>query len=175
MQKDKTTDNKLTLGARIFIAFAVFSVIVVGILWLFQSVLLDDIYRGLKIRELGKCADEVAEGLDSIVDEDDFVESLRTVADRSAKKHTVCISVYEISRAGFAKYGELLTENHVNSFCFIHNIRSDDLVNHLYRKASDNEGEYREEISLAEIFGGDMDSGENVIHVKLVDWVMSSF
>ena len=169
MRKNKDSDKKITLGARILVAFTIFSVIVVGILWLFQSVLLDDIYRGLKIGELGKCAEEVARGIDLTEVGDEFKEQLREVADRSAKKYTVCISVYEISRAGFGKYGELLTENHVNSFCFIHNIRSDDLVNRLYRKAVESDGEYREEISLSKIFGGDMDSGENVIHVKLVD------
>jgi len=169
MQRNKDSGKKLTLGARIFIAFAVFSLIVVAILWIFQSVLLDDIYRGLKIRDLVKCADEVALGLENIDDGEELLEQLRIVSDRSAKEHTICISVYEISRSGLSKYGELITENHVNSFCFIHNIRSEDLVNGLYRKATENGGEYREEISLSEIFGGDIDSGENVIHVKIVD------
>ena len=154
MRKDKTSDKTLTLGARIFIAFTVFSLIVIGILWLFQSIFLDDIYRGIKTRELGRCADEVADGLESVRGES-LVDELRAIADTSAKKHSVCITVYEISRSGFGKYGQLVCENHVNAFCFIHNVRSDDLVNRLYKKAVENDGEYGEEISLSEIFGGE--------------------
>ena len=168
MRKDKTSDRNLTLGARIFIAFTVFSLIVIGILWLFQTMFLDDIYRGIKTRELGRCAGEVAEGLDSVRD-DEFIEELQKIADKNAKKHSVCITIYEISRAGFGKYGELVCENHVNAFCFIHNVHSEDLVNRLYKKAVENDGEYGEEISLSEIFGGEENSGENIIYVTLVD------
>ncbi len=170
MRKDKTSDKNLTLGARLFIAFALFSLIVIVILWVFQALFLDDIYTGQKIRELAQCADDVRQGMDNIQNEDTFIDELSAVAGKSAKKYSVCITVYEISQAGFGKYGELVCENHVNALCFIHNIRSEDLVNRLYKRALENDGEYREEISLSEIFGGDMESGENIIYAKLVEY-----
>lgn len=148
-------------------AFAVFTVLVLGILWVFQTFLLDDIYRGLKLNELQKCADmierDAADGT-----------SLETLTDRLAKKYTVCISAYEITGSGSAKNGRLLSENHVDSFCFIHNISSSDLLNQLYRDASGSGGEYLHRMSLASMFPGDEkreekpDAGENVIYAKLL-------
>ena len=40
-------------------AFAVFTALVLAILWLFQTVLLDDIYRTLKLNEVEKCAAQI--------------------------------------------------------------------------------------------------------------------
>ena len=169
MRKDKISDKNLTLGARLFLAFALFSLIVIVILWVFQALFLDDIYTGQKIRELAQCANDVRQGMDNLQNEDTFMDEFSAVANQSAKKYSVCITVYEISRAGFGKYGELVCENHVNALCFIHNIRSEDLVNRLYKRALENDGEYREKISLSEIFGGDSESGDNIIYVKLVE------
>lgn len=147
-------------------AFAVFTILVIAILWLFQTVLLDDIYRTLKLNELQKCADVIERDTGD-------VESIEMLTDRLAKKYTVCISAYEIRGNGFYRNGRLLSENHVNSFCFIHNISSSDLLNQLYRDASQNGGEYLHRISLASMFRSGReenvpDAGENVIYAKLI-------
>ncbi len=146
-------------------AFAVFTVLVLVILWVFQTVLLDDIYRSLKLNELQKCAD--------MIESEAGGESIETLADRLAKKYTVCISAYEIRGNGFIKSGRLLSENHVNSFCYIHNISSSDLLNQLYRDAAQNGGEYLHRMSLTSMFRGGLeagnpDAGENVIYAKLL-------
>ncbi len=170
MRINKKNDRSPSLRSRIFGAFAIFSLIVICILWLFQFVLLDDIYRAVKIGDLYNCADEVADGIARVSDTDDgYADRIRAATDSSAKKYTVCISIYEITRTGMGKRGELLTETHLNSFCFIHNIRSEDLVNNLYGKAKNAGGEYSEEIALSAVFGGELEAGENVIHVKLVE------
>ena len=152
-------------------AFALFTVLVLAVLWVFQTVLLDDIYRGLKLNELQKSADVI---------EREIVgpESVEAVTDEIAKKHTVCISAYEITGSGAYKSGRLLSEKHVNSFCFIHNVTSNDLLNQLYRDAAQNGGEYLHRMSLASMFRGGQDdrpekperpdAGENVIYAKLI-------
>ncbi len=147
-------------------AFAVFTVLVLAILWVFQTVLLDDIYRSLKLNELQKCADVIERDVRG-------AENVGAVADGLAKRYTVCISVYEIAGNGFFKSGRLLSENHVNSFCYIHNISSSDLLNQLYRDAAQNGGEYLHRMSLAAMFRGGQDgkpadAGENVIYAKLI-------
>lgn len=147
-------------------AFAVFTVLVLAILWLFQTVLLDDIYRGLKLNELQKCADQIERNVDG-------TDSVAAVTDELAKKYMVCISAYEISGSGARKTGQTISVNHVNSFCFIHNVSSDDLLNELYRSASENGGEYLYRKSLVAMFRGERenknaDAGENVIYAKLI-------
>ena len=152
-------------------AFAVFTVLVLAVLWVFQTVLLDDIYRSLKLNELQKCADVIERDVTG-------TENVESVTDGLAKKHTVCISAYEIAGNGPYKNGRLLSENHVNSFCFIHNVSSSDLLNQLYRNAAQNGGEYLHRMSPASLFRGGQDhgtakpektdAGEHVIYAKLL-------
>lgn len=147
-------------------AFAVFTVLVLAILWLFQTVLLDDIYRTLKLNEVEKCAAQIER---DIADG----QEIEAIADIYAKKYTVCISAYEITGTGGYKNGRFLSRNHVNSFCYIHNVSSSDLLNELYREAVQNGGEVLRRNPLAEMFHGGtdhspMDAGENVIYVKLI-------
>jgi len=156
-------ERLFSLRGRLIAAFAVFTVLVLAILWIFQTVLLDDIYRSLKLNELQKCADVIERDVNA-------ADTVGAVTDSLAKKYTVCISAYEIPGNG---RGYLLNENHVNSFCFIHNISSNDLLNQLYRDASQNGGEYLHRMSLAAMFHGGpgrekRDAGENVIYVKLI-------
>lgn len=151
-------------------AFAVFTVLVLAILWLFQTVLLDDIYRSLKLNELQKCADQIERSVDG-------TDTVGTVTDEMARKYTVCISAYKVSGSGSRKTGQMVSMNHVNSFCYIHNVATDGLLNQLYRSALENGGEYLHETSLALMIQGGRtekekqeqpNAGENVIYAKLI-------
>ena len=159
-------EHLFSLRLRLIAAFALFTVLVLAILWLFQTVLLDDIYRTLKRNELETCAAQIERDVNNGRD----IESL---ADVYAKKYTVCISAYEITGGGSYKNGRVLSRNHVNSFCYIHNVSSSDLLNELYREAVQNGGEVLRRNPLAELFrrGPEhppTDAGENVIYVKLI-------
>ncbi len=165
--KQHPAEHLFSLRGRLILAFALLIVLVLAILWLFQTVLLDDIYRGLKLNELEVCANQVERGVNGL-------DSVAEVTDGFAKKYTVCISAYGITGNGVRKTGHLLSENHVNSFCFIHNVFSADLLNQLYRSASENGGEYLHRTSLRSMFRGDRpadeteDAGENVIYTKII-------
>lgn len=171
MQKNKTKQKKqMSLRGRIMIAFSVFAGVVLALLWIFQTFFLEDIYKFLKISELQKCADKLAVEIESVDFEDE--ERIELYADEAAKEYTVCISAYKIKKSPLGRFGELLSENHVNSFCFIHNIHSDDVVSRLYSNAEKKNGEYKERISLAAMFGGDPTSsadGENVILSRIIE------
>ena len=155
------------------LAFALFAGIVLLILWLFQTVWLDDIYCSLKLRDLDRCADEIvccAETADGF-DRSESLESFEEQTGAFAAKYGVCISAYRIR--GFR--GEFLFDHHVSALCFIHSVGSERLLNQLYREAREHDGEYTERVSLAAMFGGahgdglrDSDEGENVIEARVI-------
>lgn len=146
--------------------FGIFVLLILAVLWLFQTVLLDDIYMLLKQRELNKCADNVSDSLAFGYDKD----KLNDVATDAAKEYGICITVYEITEEGGRKLASVATERHINSFCYIHNVRGDSLMNRLYREATENNGEYEEHISISSMFSGssDSDGGKSVIRGEIV-------
>lgn len=151
---------------RMFLSFVLFGVIVLAVLWLFQIVLLDDIYRGLKLNELETCADQLSESLMEASSYDDFDDA----AGELAKKYAVCFSIYDIQNIDGRKIGSCVMDRHINSFCFIHNIRTDEMLKRLYREARDHSGEWQEQVRLSDVFGNRAeDSGENVIFVRIVE------
>lgn len=166
--KKTTLRGNVSLRAKMVMSFALFGIIVLGILWLFQEVLLDDIYRLLKQSDLDRCAKEMVAAADGDFDK----TALDTVASESAKEHGICISVYEIKSSGSRKTGEQIIDKHVNSFCFIHNMKGESLLNNLYKAVKDNGGTYEERFSISAMFGGratNSDSGENIIFCRLLD------
>ena len=56
MRKDKEKRG-ISLRGRLIAAFLLFTAAVLVVLWLFETVLLDDIYRSLKLRDIDKCAE----------------------------------------------------------------------------------------------------------------------
>ena len=93
MRKDNAEKHYTGLRTKMFFSFALFSVIVLAALWLFQIVLLDDIYRSLKLHELEKCADQLSETLMEAPSYDSFDEAAGELA-----KNTRSASPYMIFR-----------------------------------------------------------------------------
>ena len=60
MRKSKSQKGGISLRGRVTLAFALFVLIVLAVLWLFQTVLLDDLYRSVRLRDLDRCADTFA-------------------------------------------------------------------------------------------------------------------
>ena len=171
MRKSKSAGTDLSRGisfrTRMILAFGLFTVLVIVLLWLFQTLLLDDIYRSLKLRELDRCANAAVRLTTTADDADAFDKELGEFA----KKYEICISVYQVNGSSATQ----VSIKHVNSFCYIHNMNSNDELNRLYWAASEAGGEYTELVSLNSRFGrnrggGEVtsDSGENMISVRLV-------
>ena len=148
------------------LSFAIFAVAVLAVLWIFQTVLLDDIYMLLKERELSECADEVSSALSRGYDK----SRLDSVTTDAAKEYGICITVYEITGTDGRRLAKIAAERHINSFCYIHNVRGDSLMNRLYREAASGNGEYEEHISISSMFSGsaNADGGESVIRSVIV-------
>lgn len=68
------------------------------------------------------------------------------------------------------KTGRRVISQHMNSFCFIHNIGSSQLLNDLYQKAAAAGGQVTDEVSLGNLFSLEADNASaNVILAKIID------
>ncbi len=159
-------EGRATMGlhTRLLLSYIAFAVIVLILLWVSQTFLLDGLYRMVKQGEMENCA----ETLTSHATED--AETLEEVAEGLAQKYSVCVSVYDV------KYGRgtRIVSEHVNSFCFLHNMTTNDMLSNLYNGARRNGGVFTEKISLADMLTrsdptGESDLGEIVVYVRLAE------
>lgn len=113
----QTSDSKkksrraVPMRAKIFIYFAAFSLFTILILWIFQTVLLDDIYSAIKIRTLRASTDAIARLYDGKSD---------AAINDTAQKKNICVSVYTVTDST----ARLVSEAHVDTNCILHNIAS---------------------------------------------------
>lgn len=63
--KFKFRPNKIAVQWQIFAHFAVFTAIILVLLWVFQIVFLDSFYKAIKTNEIKSTANEIAENIDS--------------------------------------------------------------------------------------------------------------
>ncbi len=106
-----------------FIYFFCFTVFVVVLLWLFQSVFLDIIYKNVKLFDMRHCAESLIES----VEHNDIEGGVRF----ASSKFNSCITVYQINNAT----GKTVASNHIQTTCVIHNISADSLLNDMYNGA----------------------------------------
>ena len=107
---------------RLFGALAVFIVLTLVIIWIFQVVLLNIFYEKSKIDEFYDAEGEIIESVGDI-------EKLRQAVFLHSIDSDMCIRVFKISNGSA---DELLGSN-PNSGCVIHNVSSDGL-SRLYEK-----------------------------------------
>ncbi len=122
----KTEKQPLSLAKKIFISFALFTLLVLVLLWLMQVVFLDDIYQTVKLRDLKNCTEFVSETVSERDTDNGVIEA--------SKKYNACISVYKVINQN----GSLETKSHIKTTCMIHNISSVDLLNEMYTGAMEN-------------------------------------
>lgn len=155
--------KKISLNFKMLISYTVFAVIVLIVLWISQTFLLDKLYSMVKYRELEKCSDTLCDSAEVEITE------LEEITETLAQKYSTCISIYDIKN----NRGSLVVSKHVNSFCFLHNMTTADMLNKLYAGAVENGGTYTETISLAKMFShrGDSnksDLGDIVVYAQLM-------
>ena len=152
--RGRRKSKSLPIRTHIFASFLVFTAVVIGVLWLFQSVFMEDLYKSVRFRETAKCAREI-----SAYDMDDA----QTAATELGDRYGMCVSVYAVT----GRRGQGIAEYHENAVCFIHNTASDNLLDRLYLGALDEGGEYIESVPR---FGGKRDDseGESIIYAKLI-------
>ena len=126
------SDKKRTMPmrAKIFIYFAAFALFTVALLWVFQTVLLDDVYSAIKIRTLRRSTEAIASSLE----EDGDTE---TIIKETAQKKNTCVSVYKITKSSAI----LEYEAHIDTNCILHNIASSSnaILNRMYDGAKETD------------------------------------
>lgn len=116
--------NKIGIKWKIFGYMAVFSAIILSLLWIFQIVLLTPFYRGIKIRQTESYAQTVAQNIDS----EDLPELLRELT----HQNSMCIRL-------ISENGETVEDMDALPFCYIHNC-SEKLLARYYQEAKENGG-----------------------------------
>ena len=99
-----------------------------ALLWLSQTVFLDDIYQFVRTSEVKAAADT----LEGMLGEDDYAAK----AELLAEQRNVCVSVYRIAADESAS---LIATGHVQGVCPLHTAFSEDVMNQLYDGATEED------------------------------------
>ena len=113
---------------RIFGSFALFTAVILALLWIFQVVLLDPFYKAIKVHEIKTSAHTICQEINS--------EGLQKNLQRVALENQICCIISD-SR-GNRIYSENATPN-----CVIHRLSNWDLAV-VYMVTMDNGGSYFE-------------------------------
>lgn len=111
MKKNKA-GSRLGIRSRIMLYLVLFVAFVIGTMWLFQIVWLDDFYRYYKTNQVSAAASAVLDNLDN--------SEVKVLADQLAKQNDVCILVLD------SKYRTVLSSEDTQ-FCLIHRMDIRDL------------------------------------------------
>lgn len=111
MRKNKA-GSRLGIRSRIMLYLVLFVAFVIGTMWLFQIVWLDDFYRYYKTNQVSAAAGAVLDNLDN--------SEVKVLADQLAKQNDVCILVLD------SKYRTVLSSEDTQ-FCLIHRMNIRDL------------------------------------------------
>lgn len=134
MKHSNKQNKKIRFSIRwkVFSFLALFTAIILLILWLTQTVFLEDIYKMIKMRDLKSSADTISYAIDNGTLED-------TVKNLSAKNE-FCIIVQD-------SFGKVIASDESLHNCVIHNISYRDRAR-LYIDAKENNGQILERFKL---------------------------
>ncbi len=157
--KRKFRNNPPSIKWKVFGFLALFTTIILIILWLLQTVFLSDIYRVIKLNELEKSGQEIAALLDS--------DKLTQKAKSLSRKNELCILVQD------SKGVSLVSEEALHN-CVIHNISYRDRAK-LYLEAKENNHDTfvrfildQQSGTFRSVKGEEIQTEENIILTKCV-------
>lgn len=142
----KLTDKKLTLRGYLSFAFLIFSLVLITIMWLFQSVFFDAFYRTVKTVQVERCASSISNNIED--------EDLTSTVKEIEEQNDMDISVYSVSR-----YNErsVLTPVYApNNFMSTHSLINMSSIYDYYQKASLNGGKVTEKSENRHLHKPDM-------------------
>lgn len=125
------------LRIKLFWYLAVFFMFIILLLWVFQVALMDSFYRTITLRDMKKNALQIT----SVICNDGDVSS---TAYRAAEASDACVSVYMIKDSS----GKSISEAHLRSGCFIHNVISGETLNRIYNDTKEENGSLAREITF---------------------------
>lgn len=126
---------------RLILAFTLFTIAAISILWVLQTFFMDNLYETVKYQELSRCAERLEKSLGT--------DSLDDDAFDLTQQYNICLSVYQIQQGT----GSMICEQHSRMFCLLPMISSPSQLALLYQNALQTEdGIYTEEVSMDSLF-----------------------
>ena len=114
--------------SRIIVYLLLFVLFVIGLLWIFQILLLDKIYSSIVENTLRRSCDVI----ENVIDNED---SLSETVVYLSQENEMCVSVFKfIDRTGYQ-----IANSHLNADCLLHSVDADTLLSYYSRaKESDD-------------------------------------
>lgn len=137
---------------------AIFTTLVLLVVWLFQVVFLDSFYERSKMKELYLTASVIETNIQS--------DKLESTAYTMANDYSICVLVYKINGSVAKKH----LSCDISSKCMLHHI-STQSINKLYNKALNAGGEYTQKFAL-DAFRKDKTNNDSIystIYIKLIE------
>ena len=163
----RTPGKKARVGIRwrLFACLALFTALIIFVLWLFQVRLLSYFYEREKSSEVEQYAEEIVPYLSS-------AELETSVGDYAREKH-ICVRIFRIEGESAVR----VADADVTPDCVIHHL-GPDILDDLYKSARENGGTYSKRFAFDGEIGGEEQgrfpgfprkgSSVNLIHVRLV-------
>ncbi len=123
---DKKKAPKTRMQRKILMYMVVFSAIILSIIWVLQTVFLDDIYKSIRKSQIQK--DTVS--ISRLASHSDFESEAYDLATRQS----TCITVYKIENGR----GVAVINAHNQVYCLIHSAVNDGFINTVYTGAKEN-------------------------------------
>lgn len=124
----KDGKSKFSLMVTLSMCFFTFSIVMLIILWLFQTVFLESFYKAIKTKNITACAQSIVENIDN--------EHIDVLLNAIGEQNDTCIML--CTPDVYGNYQEVYSIS-VNSLCTIHSLDSKDL-NAYYVSAKNNDG-----------------------------------
>ena len=132
--------KSMKLRTKTLLIFSLFTLTVLGMLWLFQVVLFGRLFEAVRVREGRSVANRIEVALAA-----DTEDELSVAIQDAAFEKTACVSVYRIVNTVATKTADV----HANDECRIHDIvNMAELLHRLYIAAESNGGEAVERVAL---------------------------
>lgn len=128
VESEKRGKSKSSLVTTLSISFFAFLLIMLIVLWLFQTVFLESFYKAIKTKNITVCAQSIIENIDN--------ENIEVLLDAIGKQNDTCIMLCKPDVYG--NYQKVHSIS-VNPLCTIHSLGSKEL-NSYYISAKNNDG-----------------------------------
>ncbi len=143
--KQRKTSKKAGIQFKLYVMLAVFTFVIISVVWIFQVFLLSAFYENSKKREILLTADVLTHS----IGDTDFSD----VVNQYAEQYQICVSVYQIMKMnGFGNIAVPVASADVFNGCLIHNLDGGAKLTELYRGAAAEGGALMKNVSADDFF-----------------------
>lgn len=118
-EKKKSRKSKHSLKWNVCLGFLIFSVLMITILWLFQTVFLYSFYKAIKTKNITTCAQNIEQNIDN----PDISSLIKTISEQN----DTCILLCKPNVIGDYSRISSNCNNSANSLCAVHGLTSEEI------------------------------------------------